>query len=44
MNRQKIAAHWLGKLQWFTDRLEPEADETLLEIIAACQGHYELHA
>jgi hypothetical protein len=41
-DRQTLAAYWLAKLQWFTDRLT-DADPTVLEIVEACQNHYELH-
>lgn len=43
-DRAALAAYWLAKLQWFTDRLAPEADPTLVDIIEACQEHYELYA
>jgi hypothetical protein len=34
-DRQTLAVYWLVKLQWFTDRLEPDENATVVEIIYA---------
>jgi hypothetical protein len=63
-DREKLATHWLAKVNWFSDRFArasqietdletmqipvpaplSEASLTLMRIVEACQGHYELHA
>ena len=45
-DRQKVAAHWLRQLKWFSRQVTLNAQtgnklDTLIEIVAACKGHYE---
>jgi hypothetical protein len=45
-DREKIAAHWLRQHKWFSRQLTLNARtddklDFLIEIVAACKGHYE---
>jgi polyisoprenoid-binding protein YceI len=48
-DREKVAAHWLRQLKWFTRQVTLNAQtedhlDDLVAIVAACKAEYELHA
>jgi hypothetical protein len=48
-DREKVAAHWLRQLKWFSRQLTLKAQtdeklDVLIEIVAACKAEYERHA